>query len=333
MKIVVCHSDHAHCGIAEYGRQLDEAMRGLGADVESRTFSNMSEAKPGAGSTILVHFEPALVPAGFLTTLADARARGAHVVLCCHHYAPTHFSPIAMRLVDRFVLHRKYDGIGAHPKFVEIPLGCPIYEINEPHRALRQRYGLPLDKTIVTTLGFLTSWKRIPEVLPAMIQRFTTRTDVFLQILTPHPFNKQDDSEEVAVREALKQFDPHWLAENVLFSTEFRSERELLDRVFASDLGFLFYGQHTGSVSAATKQFVSGRCPLVATSSSHASDLRAGVDHVRGFDLDAFTAAVSRVVDDGDRRIAMREGMQREYDRINMAAVAQRYLDLFGSLA
>ena len=86
--------------------------------------------------------------------------------------------------------------------------------------------------------------------------------------------------------------------------------------------------QNTGSVSAATKQFVSGRTPLVITGSSHASDLQGGVVRVEGFDPADLAEAALSLARDERRRAALREEAEREYARLNMNEVARRLAEL-----
>lgn len=228
-------------------------------------------------------------------------------------------------LVDRFIVHRPY-GV-AHDKVVEIPLGCPEYEPPEDRAALRARLGLPADRVVLTTLGFLVRWKRLPETVSALLDRLPPT--VFLQVLTPPPFGGSA-ADEIASMQAVLQ--RHKARDRVLFSTEFRSEQALLDRVCASDLGFLFHGQDTGSVSAATKAFVAARTPLVTTGSSHAADLREGVVRVGSFDQRAFAQEVARVAQDEQLRHALRAGMEREQERLRMGAVARKYAALLKRL-
>jgi hypothetical protein len=338
MRVISVHSPHERCGIAEYGRQLDDALRAAGSDVTAMTFAAFQEAEVSLTITpdvVLVHFEPSLVPPGFLNALASAKTHGAKIVLCCHWYAPTAFSTAALRTVDRFIVHRKYDGL-KHPKFVEIPLGCPVYEPKVSRAELRQQFGLPQNDLVITTLGFLSPWKRIPEVLGDLL--FGSRlcnnhgrpmySSATFQVLTPLPFNDTSDAQAQAVYEVLAKY-PN---APVIFSTTFRPEQELLDRVYASDLGFLFHGQHTGSVSAATKQFVSARCPVVVTGSSHAADLNDGVVRLDEFNTVKFAHGVLTAASNADYLAQLRHGIAFEYERLNMNAVAHRYIDLFNSL-
>jgi glycosyltransferase involved in cell wall biosynthesis len=308
--LLVCHSAHERCGIREYGRQLDAS---LSRYMPVNAFSYQNIRAVPRDTIVLVHYEPSLTPAGFVDTVRAWKNQGARIVFCCHWYEPE-----AMRayegLVDSFVTHKP------HPNTTEIHLGCPTYTPGN-RDALRARFGFNPNDVVVTTLGFLSRWKKIPETIEALLAR---NTQLIFCVQTPHPYTGIDSEEEARVRAIATT--------NVRFSTKFLPERELLDLVHASDLGFLFHGQHTSSVSAATKQFVSARCPLVVTKSSHNTDLREGVVRVPGFDVSAFAQVVVDVAQDAGRREALRKGMLAEYARLNMDAVAERYLELFEGL-
>jgi hypothetical protein len=325
--VLVCHSPHERCGIGEYGRQLDVSLSKMAA-VFSFKLTDQEIAAQGVTSneTVLVHYEPMLIPEGFVEKLRHLRARGAKVVFCCHWYARDTLSAYS-GLVDAFVVHRSCSEPSA-PRTVEIPLGCPTYQPSESREALRERLGFQSNDTVITTVGFLVRWKQIPQTLDALLSQTSNHRIVF-QVQTPWHFSNQESKgEDESVRAILARY-PN---ARVKFSTEFLPEKELLDRVHASDLGFVFHGQNTNSVSAATKQFVSARTPLVITESSHGTDLRGGVVRVPGFDAAIFAREVLRVAEDPARLDGLRRAMMDEYARINMDAVAGKYLELFRSL-
>lgn len=321
-RISVCHSPQERCGIREYGRQLDVSLTKL-VQVRSLTFKNDLAQVVEPNTVLLVHYEQMLVPVGFVETLRALRARNVRVVFCCHWYVYSVLG--AYRdLVDAFVVHRPYGN-----QTVEIPLGCPIYEPETERLDLRARLGFQPADIVVTTLGFLSQWKKIPATLEAILSKAKDPRLVF-QIQTPRHFSNQESGhEEVAIRAVMAKYPQV----RTRLSTDFLPEKDLLDRVYASDLGFVFHGQNTDSVSAANKQFVSARCPLVITESTHGSDLKNGIVRVPGFDVSAFAREVLRVAGDEKMREKLRTGMVAEYARINMDTVSDQYLSLFRGLA
>jgi hypothetical protein len=318
--VVVCHSPHARCGVREYGLALDRVLSSL-ARVTATTAADLDRATSGELDAILVHFEPGIIPDSLRQRLQILRARGVKIVFCCHWFEPSTLRDWSA-VVDRFVVHRSY-GI-TDSRVVEIPLGCAVYEPKETIAAVRARLGLPIARTVVTTLGFLAEWKRLPDIVRALA---LARGEVFVNIQTPLPF-QYAGNEEAKLRTAMTLFAPG----TARLSTEFIDRKALLDFAYASDLGFLFHAIHTNSASAATKPFVSARCPLVITSSSHTSDLRAGIERVEGFDPAVFAQRVVSTARDQNKLSALKAQMQREYARMNMTVVAAQYFNLLKQL-
>lgn len=310
------HSPLPRCGVAEYGRQLDRALAEVGSAMQAAPLLGDAPVDDvGRGDAVLLHFEPGIMPHGIAQRLASARKRGARVVFCCHFFD----QGVAARFddaADVFVVHRTYPF--ELPKMRVLALGCPVYNPAESRQAVRARLGLPPAAVILTTLGLLSPWKRIPDIVSEILSRRRPEDRVFLQILTPLS-GAQAQVDAAAVHRLIEGHP------DVLFSTEFRPEKDLLDRVYASDLGVLYHAQDTGSVSAATKQFVSARTPLVITGSSHASDLKGGVVRVDGFDSADLAGAALSLARDEKRRAALRDEAEQEYARLNMNEIARQY--------
>lgn len=332
MKLTVVHSPQKRCGVREYGVQLDRSLRELGVEIVEHTFAGIPAAFDSTppGGAVLVHFERGLVNPTQLSQYARwARSRGVRVAFCCHWYDYNHMQEFYVDAADRFVLHRGGYG-NLMPGSVVIPLGCPVYEPNEGRTALRAKLGLPAKATVMTTIGFLARWKRLPHVATAMLSAIEPYPHLFVHFHTPWPYYNDDAKhDEPLIRDVIAQ---HAHGERLKFSTEFLSEKDTLDVAFASDLGFVFHPFHTHSVSAATKQFVSARRPLVVTNSSHANDLQCGVVRVDTFDVWTFAREVVSVALDKARAEVLRDEMQAEYARVNMNAVAKQYIELFRSL-
>jgi len=325
VKITVCHSHQEKCGIHEYGMQLDRSLNLFGVEVAACDFGTIERGIDDMeyGGILLVHYEPGLVHSGYLSGhLRRARAKGARILFCCHWYDHDYMREYD-GLVDQFVVHRNY--APRHENSTVIPLGCPVYATSESRAELRARLRLPEDATVLTTIGFLTRWKCMPEITAAMLVAIAPHPKLFMHIHTPWPFNTADAHvDEPRIRTLV---DDH---PRVRFSTRFLPERDTLDIARAADLGFVYHSIHTGSVSAATKQFVSARRPLVITASNHVSDLQ-GVERVNSFDPDAFARAVVDVARSPERLTTLQTQAEAEYDRLNMHATARQYIALFRS--
>ena len=328
MNVTVCHSHQQRCGVKEYGLALDRSLVAAGVDLKTCSYDDLGDGVGAAqpGSILLVHYEPSLVTAWFLSQyLKAARDKGCKTVLCCHWYEHDYLREYC-GLVDRFVLHRTYPL--RHTESVVIPLGCPVYEPPADREALRQRLGLQPGTTIMATIGFLSRWKQLPEIAAAMLNAMLPHPSLWLVMHTPRPYYPEGQ-DEARLRHL---FTTHPAGTRVRFSTDFVPDHETLDIAYAADVGFLYHPIHTGSVSAATKQFVSARRPLVVTGSAHAWDLKGGIERVDGFDAWTFAQRTVELALDRDKQARLRGEMQREYDRMNMHTVAKQYVDLFRSL-
>lgn len=327
--VIVCHSPHDRCGVREYGRQLDEA---LGRHVRVAPFTHqdtdalVNAASPG--TLVLVHYEATLVTPGFAGILHAIKTRRARVVFCCHIYSPQVSLWSEMGLVDAVVLHRPYSDPMPYGA-IQIPLGCPAYEPNVSREELRARLRISPESIALTTVGFLAQWKQLPRTVDAVLSTASQDPRFIFQVQTPCPFAGAS-GEEAEMRSVIARYGH--AADRIRFSTTFLPEHDLLDLVHASDVGFVFHGQHTMSVSAATKQFVSARCPLVITDSTHSSDVHGGSIRTGGFDPGAFAREVARVASDASLRDRLRAEMTQEYARLNMNSVAGQYLELFRSI-
>ncbi len=276
-----------------------------------------------SGDTLLVHFEPGIMPDRMRDYLRDIRLSGVKVVFCCHRFDQAILSAWGFG-ADRFVVHRNY-GI-SDSRVVEIPLGCPVYTSTETPEGIRIRMGLPTDRIIAITIGFLASWKRLPELARALAAALGD-SNIFIVFQTPLPF-QHEGTEEANLRGAMASFKTG----SAQLSTNFIGPKDLLDLTYSADLGFFFHPIHTGSVSAATKQLISVRRPMVVTASSHAADLRQGVERIATFDPATFARHVVHVASDPVRLKELKTEATREYERINMDVVAAQYLELFEGL-
>jgi hypothetical protein len=329
MNVTVCHSHQQRCGVREYGLALDKSLIAAGVELQVCSYDNFGDGigagKPG--SILLVHYEPSLTTAWYLSTyLRAARAKGMKTVLCCHLYDHAILSEYN-GLVDRFVLHRSYPL--RHVESTVIPLGCPVYVPPVNREELRVAY--PFGSTVLTTIGFLTQWKKLHEIATAMLSAMEPHSSLFLHMHTPKPYysDASVENEETRLRHL---FSSHRVGSRARLTTDFLHDTATLDIAHAADVGFLYHPIHTNSVSAATKQFVSGRRPLVVTGSTHAWDLKGGVERVEGFDAWAFAHKAIMLALDREKRARLEVEMQKEYDRMNMHAVAKEYIDLFRSL-
>src|SRR3990167_111053 len=187
------------CGVNEYSTGLARQMRLAGAQVTEELRDDaalLSSARPGA--EVLIHIEPSLLRQGFDAALRTAYLRRAKIVLCFHYFDGNLLRRFADS-ADVLALHRDY-GV-KHSKIRQVPLACPVYAPTD-RNALRRKYGLPEGKKIVTTLGFLTAWKRIPETVQRLLPELERR-GVLLQLLCPTHYSGDPSKEAKKLRNVI----------------------------------------------------------------------------------------------------------------------------------
>lgn len=323
--LIVYTSSHEQCGVREYARELDDQLRELGVNLLETPLNNLTMLREAApGQVFLLHVEPSLLGPDFDNALSSALQRGAYVAVCFHYLDDTLYSRVKNR-AHAMVRHRDY---GLHdPRLHEVPLGCPVYEppSGTERQVLRQRFGLPKSAIVVTTVGFLAPWKQIPETALQLLGRLPA--NAHLQLICPSHFSGESGAEAHKLS-AIVDMHPT----RTIWTSSFIPARELLDRVAASDLGFVYHPVNTGSCSAATKPFVSARCPVVVTSSNHASDIREGAIRTSELDIAGFAETVASVTRNPHSLQHFRAGMQRDYERLNMRRVAEQYLNVFRNI-
>lgn len=318
--LIVFTSGKERCGINEYSKGLNEQIRLAGAEVSEFTFSQTAMLNSvQEGAEVLVHFEPSLIRHGFDDQLLSAYRRKAKIVICFHYCD----AALVRRYEDKadvLALHREY-GIKS-PKIRQVPLACPVFD--PPDReALRKKFGF--NKPVLTTLGFLSRWKRIPDITRLLLPAVKKRGAV-LQLLCPTHYSGDTSQESAKLKQLIRG------ESSVVWISDFLPEQEMLERAAASDLGFVYHGENTGSCSAANKMFVSARCPLLLTSSSHDADVKHGAEHLPSFGMPAFARRAIQLIGEKGRLDALRQGMEKDYALMNQARVAQQYLDLFSEI-
>lgn len=323
--LIVYTSPHQQCGVREYARELDDQLQSLGVSFSEVPLTDLTALRNAApGQPFLLHVEPSLLTHDFDNALSSALQRGAYVAACFHYLDDTLYKRFRHR-AHAMVRHRDY---GIHDaRMHEVPLGCPVYEPPplSAKQELRARFGLPHDAVVVTTVGFLSPWKQIPETALQLASRLPDNAHV--QLICPSHFSGESASETSKLTGIINMH-----VKKMTWTSAFIPRSELLDRVACSDLGFVYHPVNTGSCSAATKPFVSARCPVVVTTSNHSSDVREGAFRTPHLDIPQFVETVVGLAQNAHSLHALRAGMQRDYERLNMRRVAEQYLDVFRNI-
>lgn len=337
MKIALyCHK-RERCGISGYTESLQKALMALGHEVlyvEARSpWDPDLEATVGSKPDVWhVQHEPSIMPPDeILVKYADLlRAKGCRIAITLHteHQRTIETAKRMTKDEHGIFLHRPSLRV-ADPSL--IPMPCPNYDQPGDRAELRKKYGFPKDAFVVSTLGFMIPWKQhemvAEKLLPWLIQRDRT----WLQVCASQHFNPDLEAYAATCRLLLSNLSAS-VGRRIKHVDHYPAEQELLERLYLSDLGYIWCPFHTGSASAAGAMFVSARCPVIASDSSHYSHLGEGFVRVSKDNLSVFAKMIREIGDNTKLLERLRGAQERTYRETNYLAVARKHVEHYGRL-
>lgn len=210
-------------------------------------------------------------------------------------------------------------------------MGCPVF----PERNINQqkaKLGVPIHATLMSTFGFLVKWKRTDEVVLHLAPLMRDDPSLYLQLLCTYN-GFADPSEGQRMEQTIRnQAAAYGLNDRLILVTDWLSRDEINERLSASDVGFLFAPMHTGSSSAANKDFIAARVPLVLSDSNHHWDIRQGVIRTTGtLDVLSFVQTLVSVARDKSLCERLRGEMRDLYSKQNWDVAVNRHVELYGA--
>ena len=242
MKVAIqCSSIGQRCGIYVYARRLAEHLNKL-HNVEAQLFiSNLKEDV----DVISIQYEPGIMPPQMLSQLVNTFINPVIVVTAHHINGLPPFFPI----LEGIVLHSESQLHGLEEKpwnYRIIPHPAIVFPKKDKNK-LREKYGLPQDKKIVGTAGFITgTGKRLPIIVEEILKRL--KDDEFLYLITSY-WKAGDLGRETEIRNVVKQLGKE---EQFRIDTEFlpdeilNEKMQCCDLLFAWNAGPNMYGSQSG---------------------------------------------------------------------------------------
>jgi len=334
-KIALYSSNRERCGISTYTEHLGQALASLGHDVchwgsqhPARTSDQLLLWKP---DIFHVQHESSIMPpeAVLFHQAETARGFGGKVFMTMHTESEENLR-VARRIAGAtgaIIAHRP---IQKAPDVVVVPMPCTTVGILPSRESLRKKFSLPQDAFILSTVGFMIPWKDHPRIAEIMVPWLRRRPDVFVQVIAAEHFNPDVSVYAGACRDALSRISKS-VGSRILHVDGYPSDTELVERLAASDLGYVWCPFDTGSSSAAAAQFITARCPLVATDSSHYAYLGTGISRGSKKSMEAFVDLVMGVAADQAVLDRLRAAQWVEYKSRNYIETARKHLGLYGS--
>lgn len=334
MKIGLYSSKRDQCGISTYTSHLEATFLALGHDVRyfgsqppyKEAFDEIRSWKPD-----IFHFqhETSIMPQeDDMRKYADLlRAGGSKVLITLHTENPSTVR-VGRKVVvkDRdVILHRPSSEI---PEATVIPMPCTTWDVRPDREALRKKFGVPENAFVLSTVGFLIPWKDHPKILEAMIPWMSRRPELFIQVIASDHFSPDLKTYADLCRKQLSMIAQGFSEERIRHIGNYPSDLELVERLAASDLGYVWCPFDTGSSSAAAAQFTTARCPLVATDSTHYAFLGTGI--VRSpKDVKAFVETIEKTAENAELLGRLKANQWDMYRTRNYIETARKHLALY----
>ncbi len=335
LRIALYSSKRERCGISTYTSQLEEAFSILGHDVRyfgsmsayEQTFSEILEWKPDVFH--VQHEVSIMPPQKMLEKYTDLMKRDFIRIAITLHTESLDTIKLAYRIVSdprRIIMHRPTPDA---TNISVVPMPCtPIGSL--PNKVeMRRRYGLPEDAFIISTVGFAIPWKEHPKLIEMMLPWLKGRQDVHIQVIASEHFSEDVRSYASVCRVQIAQHAQKLEGKRVHHVDGYPSDQELVERLVASDLGYVWCPFDTGSSSAAAAQFTKARCPLVATDSSHYAFLGTGMVRGPKGNMNAFVELIQQTANDPGLLEKLRSNQWGMYKERNYIETARKHLEIY----
>lgn len=325
MKIALYSSKRDRCGISTYTSNLENALRILGHQIEyfsswppyDPVFQKIKEWSP---DVFHVQHETSIIPH------PDEMARRVAELGVPRCFTTLHTvnqaTVDAARRIGRIIIHNPTP---LAPEALVLRMPCTLFTEVPSKEATRRKYGFPEKAFLISTIGFLIPWKEHPAIAAELLPWILGRPNVHLQIIASSHFN-QDMAGYAAMAgktlEGLRGSSGH----RIHHVAHYPSDYELVERLSMSDLGYAWCPFDTESSSAASAQFISARCPLVATDSTHYSHMGDAAVYASKSSVKGFVEKIRQTADDSGLLAGLRMRMDRLYQERNYLETARRHV-------
>lgn len=335
LKIALYSAKRARCGISTYTEHLTESLALLGH--EARYFNclppyeeTLEEILAWNPDVVHVQHETSIVPPAEILEkyLGKIKARGARVVFTLHT-ATRAAAELAARIGAPYkavVTHRSSDEANGS---VVIPMPCTNVGIGPSRDELRKFFSFPKDAFIVSSVGFMIPWKSHAEIAESLSAWLAEDPAVHLQIIASEHFNESMRGHAQECRSRLERLAARFGEDRVRHVSEYPSDMELIDRLSLSDLGYVWCPFDTTSSSAAAAQFVTAKCPLVASVSTHYDSMGDGVLRAEKTDVNGFARFIRKTAGNRPLLEKLKAEQRATYKDRNYIMTAMKHVELY----
>lgn len=333
MRVALYSSKKPRCGIATYSEYLEYELRRLGTDVRHwgslvNDDAVFSEIRSWSPDVFHVQYERSIMPArGVLGSFTrDCAARGRKNVVTFHSESTESTELLSFKCFHGVIVHWIPQFVGA--KIIRMP--CPVYAPSDKGK-LRGRYGFATDAFVVSTVGFLLPWKKTEEIVRLLVPWLKKRPKAVLQVIASMHFSQDSRSYSDVCSATLRKLSAS-VDGRIKHISGYPSDVEVLDRLALSDLGYVYCPFDTASASAAASLFVSARCPLVTSTSTHYDHLIPYTVQAPKENTETFAGTIVKSAEDAALLLRLRSAYERLYAETNYNEAARTHLNIYESL-
>ncbi len=258
------------CGIATYANRVCDSLNKMkidnkGEEVNVNAYQFVK--KPQKNTDLInIQYEPGLMPYPFLQNLLNKYIQP--VVITVHHIG---YLPQIFGAADGFHFHHKnqYEDLKNQPWDKEV---IPHPSLVYPEKgldAMKDKWGLPKDKRVLGTFGFITgTGKNLPTTVTEILSNMNS--DEFLYLGTPF-WKGGDLGRKEHILEAVKASGKE---NQFKLDTDFVSAKDLNEKMQACDVLWAWCmvpKDGKGSQSGAVADMYGARRKLVVKDSAHYS--------------------------------------------------------------
>lgn len=330
-KVIQVSTIKSNCGIGQYTQAL---MKSMSEATEQEIVDILEVGKSITEfpkcELLHLHYEGAIWPLDdtIKQMIMKARYRGTKVICTYHAIQPEAIAyHVQNKMVDLAVVHWPILNMKFDSKKVWVlgGMGCPVYNPPriEKRDDYREEYGFRTTDKVISTFGFAARGRGHTEVLEKLAPMMKGEPGMKMQLILPENFlNKEGfDGVHLDLRTLAKDYG---IENQVVVISHFLSDVEILNRLWMSDVGYLYIENDTLSTSSAARFFISARLPLVISPSSHFEDMRRGV--VRSsFFLPEFAQDIWDMAHNNEKLNKLRVEQEGAYRQFNWPRFGESY--------
>jgi len=326
-----------NCGIALYTQALMASLSDA-TDQQIVDILTLESADQIPDCDLLhIHYESSISPQEqtLREVLHVVRQRGTKIVCTFHTIVPDVVNAmLTERLIDMGIIHWPHAQMEISPDVIAVLGGMGVPSYNPPsgnagndRGRMRMERGIPESSTLISTFGFASVGRGHYEVLQEIAPYMVYMKDVHVQLLlSENAFNPEGF--QIVHEQIADIVDQFGLQGRVHVCSEFLSALEVLNRLWMSDIGFLYLDFDALSTSSAARYFVAARLPLVVSPSTHFADLRRGVVRSRPSLYD-FGLSIMELVKDQKKRERLSRQHESTYRDFVWPRFAEKHLEIY----